>query len=323
MTKKPHILFFGPKYAIDNLPVSETNNFNLELAILDDQEVLGKQLSHADGLVDASMAVKIDDELVSLARNLKIISTATTGSSHIRLGQDNLDKIKVRTLREDKDLLKNLTPAAEHTWALVMLLARDFFEASQHTKDGFWIREQFPSILLKDKTFGVIGFGRIGEWVSRYALAFGMNVIAYDPGITCWPTGVFPVKQLKDIAEQSDFFSLHVHLSEHTQDLLSAEFFDHLKGGNFFINTSRGELVDERALLKALKKGQLGGAGLDVLRNEPNISNDPLIKYSNSHRNLIITPHCGGYSPDAVKLVSNRAIEKVLTFLEARGANES
>ena len=268
------------------------------------------------------MAVTIDDELISLAGKLKIISTATTGSSHVRLGQDNLDRIKVCTLREDKGLLKNITPAAEHTWALVMLLARDFFGASQHTKDGFWIREQFPSILLKDKTFGVIGFGRIGEWVSRYALAFGMKVIAYDPGINCWPTGVLPVKQLKDIAKESDFFSLHVHLSEDTRDLLSAEFFDHLKGGNFFINTSRGEIVDEGALLKVLEEGQLGGAGLDVLRNEPNISNDPLIKYSNSHQNLIITPHCGGYSPDAVKLVTNRAIEKVLTFLESPGTNE-
>jgi phosphoglycerate dehydrogenase-like enzyme len=315
MKPKYRILFLGPDHAFQDLATSVAIDYQLEHAEIDDRAAFQRQLASSDGMVDASMAVPIDDDLIESSRNLKIISTATTGSSHIRLNQKNLERITIRTLREDADLLKDLTPAAEHTWGLVMSLSRDFCGASKHTQNGRWVRELFPSILLKDKTYGIIGLGRIGGWVSRYALAFGMKVIAYDPWISHWPSQVEKVDNLLDIAKSSDFFSLHVHLSDDTHNLLGKEFFQKLKVGSIFVNTSRGELTDESALLDSLNNKQLGGAGLDVLTNEPNISNDPLIKYSTRHSNLIITPHCGGYSPDAVCLVSKRALDKTLNFL--------
>ena len=106
-----------------------------------------------------------------------------------------------------------------------------------------------------------------------------------------------------------------MHLSDATRGLISADVFDRMKPGAIFINTSRGAVADEAALLKGLESGRLAAAGLDVLEGEPDIETHPLLKYARAHDNLLITPHCGGYSPDAVRLVCRRAAEKVVERL--------
>lgn len=272
-------------------------------------------LKDADGVLDASMKVRLTPEMLAAAPRLKIISTATTGSDHI--SREGLDQrgIPVRTLKEDPNVLRNITPAAELTWTLLMALARKLPAALKHVAEGGWTREQFPGVMLRGKTLGLIGCGRIGGWMARYARAFDMDVIGYDPFLQTFPDTIRKVS-LPDVFAQSDFVSIHVHLSPETTGLVTKALIGSMKPGAFLINTSRGAIVDEAALLAALESGHLGGAGLDVLDGEPDTANLPLVRYAKTHDNLLITPHIGGFSPDAVRVVCAHAAGKIRAAFE-------
>ena len=272
---------------------------------------LSQALETASGLLDASMAVPISDAMIDAAPNLKIISCATTGADHIARNSVQAKGIAIHTLREDADLLANLTPAAELSWALLMAVARSLPAAVAHTRAGLWRREDFPGTMVQGRTLGLVGVGRIGGWMARYAQAFGMLVLGYDPYQDTLSDGVKPAT-LEDLFGASDFVSVHVHLSDETRGLVNRALLESAKPGQILINTSRGAIVDEAALLDGLKSGRLGGAGLDVLDGEPDTVNHPLVVYSQSHENVLITPHCGGLSPDAVRLVCARAGQKIM-----------
>lgn len=169
-------------------------------------------------------------------------------------------------------------------------------------------------MMLNGRTLGLVGCGRIGGWMARYAHGFGMSVIAYDPWVRNLPAGV-KAAALDEIFSHSDVVSVHVHLTEETYGLVSKSLLQSCKRGMLFINTSRGAVVDEAALLDALLSGRVGGAGLDVLNGEPDVSNHPLIRYARQHDNLYVTPHCGGFSPDAVRIVCRCAAEKIAQIL--------
>ena len=278
------------------------------------QKDVQSQIKTCDALLDASMKVRITDAMITSAANLKIISCATTGSDHIERGEIKRRGIPVRTLMEDKELLLNLTPAAELSWALLLACARMLPAAINHVKSGGWSREIFPGVMLKRKRIGIIGCGRIGTWMSRYARAFGMDIVGYDPLLDDFPPQIRPVS-LEELVRTSDFITIHVPLNKDTKELLSEDLFAILKSESILINTSRGAVVDEKALLKALESGRLLAAGLDVLTDEPDIEKSPLFKYAQTHDNLIITPHCGGFSHDAVRIVCRRAAEKIVEYL--------
>jgi D-3-phosphoglycerate dehydrogenase len=272
------------------------------------------RMRDADALLDASMKVVISDAMVASAAKLQIISCATTGADHIERTELDRRGIPVRTLMEDRQLLLNLTPAAELSWALLMACARMLPAAIDHVKDGGWDREQFPGIMLNGKRIGIVGCGRIGTWMSRYARAFGMDIVGYDPFVSEFPPQITPVS-LEELVRTSDFITIHVPLTEDTNGLFSQSCFEQVKTGAILINTSRGAVVDESALLDALKSERIKAAGLDVLIDEPQIENSPLAQYAKTHHNLILTPHCGGFSHDAVKIVCRRAAEKILEHL--------
>ncbi|HET7681154.1 MAG TPA: NAD(P)-dependent oxidoreductase [Xanthobacteraceae bacterium] len=272
-------------------------------------------LREADGVLDASMKVKLTPEMLAAAPKLKIISCATTGSDHISRDGLTVRGIDVRTLKEDPDVLRNITPAAELSFALLMALARKLPAAVKHVKQGGWTREQFPGVMLRGKRLGLIGCGRIGGWMARYARAFGMEVIGYDPFLETFPDTIRKAS-LSDVCSQGDFVSIHVHLSPETTGLVTKALIDSMKPGAFLINTSRGAIVDEKALLAALESGHLGGAGLDVLEGEPDTADHPLVHYAQTHDNLLITPHVGGFSPDAVRVVCAHAAGKIRAAFE-------
>lgn len=279
-----------------------------------DTDELTTALADTDAVLDASMKVHITDAMIASAQNLQIISCATTGSDHINREELNRRGIPVRTLKEDPELLRNLTPAAELSFALLLACARRLPAAVAHVSKGKWEREEFPGIMLRGRRLGLIGCGRIGEWMSRYARAFGMDVIGYDPHLVNWPDTIQSAS-LSTIIETSDFISIHVHLGPETEGMVSRALLERIKPGAILINTSRGPIIDEDALLDGLRSGRIRGVGLDVLTGEPNITNHPLVLYSHEHDNVLITPHCGGFSPDAVRLVCNHAAKKIRDVL--------
>ena len=275
---------------------------------------LADALTTASAFIDASMKVRITDAMVAAAPQLGVISTATTGSDHIERAELDRRGIPVRTLREDPELLLGLTPAAELTWSLLMALARRLVPAVQHVRKGGWDREEFPGVMLRGKTLGLLGCGRIGQWMARYAKAFDMRVVGHDPFLAQWPDDIERVER-EEVCAQADFVSVHVHLSDATRGLMGAKMFGLMRPTAYFLNTSRGAVADEAALLDALQQGRIAGAGVDVLDGEPDVTDHPLRLYAETHDNLLITPHCGGFSPDAVRIVCRRAGEKALETL--------
>lgn len=315
------VLFIGPEFGFVAAKVILEGI--AELKYVDSvKEAVLSEIVDSLGIIDASMKVPFDESLISMSCKIKIISCATTGSDHI--DQSVVDKygITVKTLKEDKDLIQGLTPAAELSWALLMACARNLKGAIAHVESSKWDRELFPGVMLKGKTIGIIGCGRIGGWMSKYAIAFGMRVIGFDPFLKHFPEKIEEVT-LDYLVETSDFISVHVHLSDETENLLSFELLSKVKKGAIIINSSRSKIVNEEALLMGLESGNIGACGLDVLDGEPNIKDNKLLIYAQNNANLIITPHCGGFSPDAVKLVCGRAAEKIKNFILEYNLNEN
>ena len=307
------IFYLGSDFGYHAI-VANFNNLAKIIHVDSSDSALQDALLDADALVDASMRVRITDEMVRKALNLKIISCATTGSDHIDRTEIENRGIQLRTLKEDRNFLENLTPAAEHSWSLLMACSRKLPAAFDHVKSGMWDRENFPGIMLKGKRIGIIGCGRIGSWMGRYAYAFGMEIWGYDPYVDPLPEN-FKKVTLNELMRECDFITIHVHLTDETRGLISRKYFNIMKRDSVFVNTSRGAVVNQDALLESLKNGHLLAAGLDVLEGEPDIDHNPLVEYARNHDNLIITPHCGGFSPDAVAMVSVHAARKVIKSL--------
>lgn len=312
MPNRPKVVFLGPDYAFEAIDAHFGDDIRfVQCASI--RRVLAQEIVDAHGLIDASMRLPITHEMIASASNFQIISTATTGCDHIDKTVLNNSSISVKTLKEDKDLLKNLTPAAEHTWALLLSLVRNLCGAVSHVHTGLWDREQFPGMMLEGKTLGIVGCGRLGQKVASFGKTFGMDVVGFDPHLSSWPTFISP-KSIQEVFSNSHVISIHVHVTPDTRGLVSRELLSLTKRGAFIINTSRGQIIDEEALLDSLLSGQIGGAGLDVLDGEPNISEHNLVDYARNNSNLLISPHCAGYAPEAVNKVCTRAAEKVVQF---------
>lgn len=294
------VLYLGPE---DSRAVVERclpAEFRVHHAV--DEAVVDRLLPDTDVILDAYMRVRFPEERLRRAERLRLVVTATTGADHIDASELERRGIPLLTLRGQREVLRNITPAAEHSWLLLMACARRLPPALSHVLAGEWDRNQFPGIMLRDRTIGIVGCGRIGEWVSRYAQAFGMERLGYDPFLEEFPPTI-TATDLDTLLTRSDFVSLHVPLTEQTAGLLGREEIAKMKCGAVLVNTSRGDIVDEGALLDALRGGQIGAAGLDVLTGEPDIAEHPLVEYARKHDNLLITPHIGGFSPDALAYV--------------------
>ncbi len=307
-----NIIFLGPdsheQFVRDLLP-----NFNVICAISEEQ--VDENIANADVVFDAYMKVPFNEECLLKANSLKLFITATTGASHIATNILEEKNIPLLTLKGQEHITRGLTAAAEHSWLLLMAVARQLPIALQETVNGGWDRNKFPGVMLKGKSIGIIGCGRIGEWMGKYATAFGMKVYGYDP-YTKPNAEIFEEKDIDELLPLVDFVSIHVPLVEATKNLINSERISKLKKEAIFVNTSRGEIVDEVALLNALKNNLIKGAGIDVVTAEPYIENDPLIIYTKSNSNLLITPHIGGFSPDALDVVLKFSCDRINTFFK-------
>ena len=168
----------------------------------------------------------------------------------------------------------------------------------------------------------MVGLGRVGERVARYALAFDMQTSAYDPNVPAeqWPPGVQRHDKLHDLLHSSDVVSLHAPRNDETFGLIGATEFAALPPGSVLVNTARGELIDEPALVEALASGHLAGAALDVICNErQNKDTSPLMAYACSHDNLLITPHLGGATVESMHKTEECMADKLARFLGEMG----
>ena len=304
------VVYSGPLEALAALQVAVEGQFEVRRVEPTTVGIMAG-LKDACVFVDASMKVPIDKAIIELAPKLELVVTATTGADHIDWLALQRRGIPLLTLRGQSDILEKLTPAAEHSWLLLMACARRFRAALDNVIEGEWVRVDFPGIMLKGSTLGLLGCGRIGRFMASYARTFGMDVLGYDPHVKVWPSTIKKVA-LDYLLSTSDFVSIHVPLNEETRFFMNRERLARMKVGAVLINTSRGDVVDEMALLDMLQQGRIASAGLDVLSGEPDIREHPLLIYARSHKNLMITPHIGGFSPDAVRLTVEFSGRRIL-----------
>jgi D-3-phosphoglycerate dehydrogenase len=277
------------------------------LAALPEVDVLIVRLAH-----------QIDREALDQGKHLKVIVTATTGLDHIDIDYARSKGVTVLSLRGETEFLRSIPATAEHTWALLLALVRYIPAASQSVLSGVWVRDQFKGHDLAGKRLGILGLGRIGEKVARYGQAFDMPVLAFDPYRADWPVGVERLASMEDLLSRSQVFSIHVPLNDETENLIGVQELSLLPPGAILVNTSRGQVIEEKALIRALEASQLGGVALDVICDErsESLSSSPLLEYARRHPNLLITPHIGGAtyeSMEATEIFMACKLEKYLT----------
>ena len=262
----------------------------------------------------------INNKILKYAKNLKYIISPSTGSNHISKIDCKKLKIKILTLRNTK-IVKNISASSEYTFALMLGLIRNINKASQITKSGHWrdMEDYLRGFELQNKNVGIVGFGRIGSNLARYCKAFKMNIFAFDPNITIKTKYVNQCKNIKKILKYSDILFICVHLDKKTNQMVNGKWFSNMKKNSIFINTSRGEIVDEKSLLKALKYNKIKGAALDVLSDEKNIlgKKNSLIEYSKYNENLLITPHIAGLTFDSEYKAGVETINHIKKIINA------
>lgn len=262
----------------------------------------------------------IDRELLGLAKKLKVIVTPTTGVNHIDIIAAKEYKIKILSLKGEMKFLRTVSATAEHSWGLLLCLQRKICLAHNHVLNGFWNRNIFYGNELRDKVLGIIGFGRLGQIVSEYGKSFGMKVITYEINEFCEISGVSNVS-LDELLSESDVVTLHIPLDETTIGFFDIDKFKKLKKKPFFVNTSRGEVVDESAMIYALENDMIKGAALDVLADETSTTNDwleqsLLWKYAQENNNLLLTPHIAGVTTESVEKTNLFIIKKLENYLK-------
>lgn len=271
------------------------------------REALIEVLPQAHGLIIRS-ATKADAELLSHAENLKIIARAGVGVDNVDLAAATERGVVVVNTPDG-----NTISTAEFTLGMMLSLARHIAPAYQDLKAHRWERKTFTGIELRGKTLGVVGFGRIGRAVAKRALAFEMDIVAYDPFIAADVAADFGVRlvDLDTLYAESDFITLHSVITDETRHMINAESIAKMKRGVRIVNAARGALINEVDLAEAVKSGAVAGAALDVYAVEPPAEDNPLVGLAG----VLHTPHLAASTTDAQVNVGIDAAKLVIAAL--------
>ena len=272
---------------------------------------LDSPLEDIVGLYDAIVvrsATKLTADVIERATNLKVIGRAGVGVDNVDVEAATRRGIVVANAPES-----TVVSAAEHTIGLLVALARNIPQAHAALKQGRWERKTYGGIELAGKTLGVLGFGRIGQQVARRALGLGMRVVAYDPYVAAErfrELGAERVETPEEVYDAAEFITLHLPLTDETRQSIDASAFARMRDGVRIVNAARGQLVDEPALVDALRSGKVAGAALDVFSAEP--YSGPLLELDN----VVVTPHLAASTDEAQDRAGVIVAEQVAAALE-------
>jgi D-3-phosphoglycerate dehydrogenase / 2-oxoglutarate reductase len=271
---------------------------------------LGAALENADAFIVRNQT-KVDASLISRGRNLRVIGRAGAGYDNIDMDAASRAGIVVAYSPEE-----NAVSVAELVLALILSLARKIPGADRSVKAGGWARKKDHGVELAGTTLGILGLGKIGFRVALRARPFGMRLIAHDAFLSGTSLHVTEsgaeLVSFERLLSEADFLTVHLPLTKETRGLLNASGFARMKKGAFLVNTSRGEVLNEKDLAEALTSGRLGGAALDVREKEPPPKESPL----NALENVILTPHTAGLTYEAQEKVIGAMSEDVDRVLQ-------
>ena len=242
--------------------------------------------------------------------NLKVLATNCTGTDHLPLAECERRGIRVVSLQDCREQMDSVHGTAEMTIALMLALLRNIPAAVESTKRGEWDRWQFVGLELRGKRVGIVGYGRVGFQAMNLSVNMGTSCRIHDADSDrC-------VYSLEDVLRWADIVTVHASLNETSRNLFNADRFGQMKPGAFFINTARGAIVDESALLAALESGHLAGAALDVVCDEPNV-NPKLLEFARANPGrLILTPHIGGCTLESLHRTEEILAAKLVEVLK-------
>ena len=286
----------------------EVNPYNRELKKIE----LINRIKDKNGLISL-LSDKIDREIIDAGKKLEVIA-------NYAVGYDNID-VKYATKKgivvtNTPDVLTEST--AHLAIGLMLAITRRIPEGDKLVRDGEftgWSPEFFLGTELSGKTLGIIGFGRIGKLVAKLALCFSMKVIYYSRGRYHDFEKEFDIKytEFKELLKQSDFISLHVPLTKDTKHLIGNNEIELMKNTVYIINTSRGDVIDEKSLIDALKRNRIKGAALDVYSNEPNI-NPEFFKL----KNTVLLPHIGSATVETRIRMAELAAKSIIDVFDGK-----
>jgi D-3-phosphoglycerate dehydrogenase len=271
-------------------------------------EDLKAAIPNYEGLVVRS-AAKVTREIIEAGTRLKIVGRAGIGVDNI--DQEAATKRGVIVMNSPQG---NMASAAEHTWGLLFSMCRNVAQADASMRAGKWERSKYGGVEVETKTLGIVGLGKIGGLLSQYAKPFRMRVIAFDPVTTkerAASLGVELVDMDRLLAE-SDFITFHVPLTEKTKGMIGKDQFKKMKRTVRLINTSRGGVIDEKALAEALAAKEIAGAALDVYETEPPAKDHPLLKIEN----CTLTPHLAASTEEAQVKVAVDIAEQFVDYFK-------
>lgn len=269
---------------------------------------LPQAIAPYDALIVRSRTL-VSADVVAAGDNLKVIARAGIGLDNV-----DVDAATRRGVMVVNAPSSNVVSAAEHTIALLLAQARNIPQAHEELKHGHWERARWRGVELQGKTLGIVGLGRVGGLVAQRGLAFGMRVIAFDPYVPkerAKEMGVELMPSLEALLVQSDFVTIHLPRSPETEALIGERELALVKEGARLVNTSRGGIVDEQALAKALEEGRLAGAALDVFEHEPP-EDSPLFGFEQ----VVATPHLGASTTEAQDKAGASVAEMVRLALD-------
>ena len=267
------------------------------------EERLIERIRDAEIVLNIRSSQKFTDRVFASCVRLRMVSVWGTGTDHVDLAAAARHGVTVTNTPGVSAI-----SIAEHTLALMLAVARRIPQVDRATRAGEWARGR--SVELHGKTCGIIGLGAIGRQFAQLAAGIGMRVIAW----TRHPSPGDPVVPLEELYRTSDVISLHPRLSAETEGMIGAEQFALMKRGTILINTARGAIVREIALINALTSGRIAGAGLDVFVSEPLPPGHPLTGLDN----VVLTPHCAGITPEALEAGLRMAVENIWAFAAGR-----
>ena len=299
-------------------------------AMVDEAEKLAKVNAELVGVACAT-----EDEVIEAAKDADIIIMGGTPITHrvmealpkckaIIVGGVGFDEVDVNAATDNNILVVNtpdfcLEEVSNHAIALLLVCAKKLAFLNDGTKQGRWAEcEQAikPMGSIHGQTLGLISCGSIGRMTARKAQCFGLRILGYDPYVDKSLAKEYGITlvSLPELLKKSDFVSVHTLLNKETRHLIGEKEFRQMKPTAYFINTARGKIVDEPALIKALQEKWIAGAGLDVFEKEPVDSDNPLLKMDN----VVVTPHSAGYSDAAFERLPTIAGQEVARVLSGR-----
>ncbi len=295
--------------------ILQSSGLDVEVNTKLSNEELQDQIAKYNALVIRS-ATKVNAKVIEAAKNLKVVGRAGSGVDNVDLGAATKSGIVVMNTPGG-----NTITTAEHAFAMMVSLARKIPQATASMKDGKWEKAKFMGMELQNKVLGIVGLGQIGSYLVKLAQGASMKVIAHDPYLAedrAREMGVELV-DLQGLYRSADVISLHTTMTDETRHLIGAKAIGQMKDSVRIVNCARGGLVDEDALVEALKAGKVAGAAFDVFEKEPCAPDHPLLGFDN----VILTPHIGASTTEAQESVAISIAEQVVEYLTkgvARGA---